>query len=332
MKTELLKNAPHAFQALHSILGFDFCKPYGIAHLSGPYTGNKAMKTAAAGGWKYGDTLAILTRNPASALYDRKYKLVTLETGGNVEIEYRPWQYYLDWFSTKGDFHTVRKAEKADTFIIWQAREYINKPVEKKPDLSARFVFVKADYCSWKGQTNVTRLELKRTDAAGEKYTHKYMAGNAYYASALLPIPASPAECIDKSGYLLRERRAECIDKSGYLLRERRAELHRKADALRAEREKAAADAEDNAGRVQELSALLDARRAELVQALTAADTADALETVGKALVGFGFSGLAEAAHKLERFKDKAERKAFASIAARDEEYNRILQALTKEG
>lgn len=315
MKTELLKSAPHAFQALHAVLGFDFCKSCGIAHLSGPYTVGKVQKTAAAGGYKAGDVLAVLTRDEARWQYGSwEYFLATVDAAGDVDIDYRPYAFDLDWFSSKLDFHAVRKAEKADTYIIWQAREFINKPVKKKPDLSARFVFVKAGYCWHNERRYVDRLTLKRTDASGEKYEHECPGYRVYTGTREATDPA------------------ECIDKSGYLLQERRANLYYRAARLKQQREKAAADAEDNAGRVQELAALLAARRAELVQALAAADTADALEKVGRALVGFGFSGLADAAHRLERFKDRAARKAFASIAARDEEYDRILQALAKEG
>ena len=317
MEKSLLNSAPHAFQALHTVLGFDFCAPYGIAHIDGSYTVNRIIKTAEAGGYKYGDVIAVLTRGKSRWKYSSSFSLATV-AAGRVDIDYKtPWGSDIDWFINKKSFESVRKAAYADTWVIWQARELLKKPVKKEPDLTARFEVDRVNYTWCNNRKCISSLTLKRTDASREKVEHGYMLGVYHLDRVTVSSPTDPAECIDKSGYLIYERRIDLI---------------RRAGKLRAERAKAAADAEDNTGRIETLTALLARRRAELVQALAAADTIDRLEDVGKAIAGWTNVGLLSCARDVERFRDRVERKAFNSVAARDQMYNDILKNLKKEG
>lgn len=121
----------------------------------------------------------------------------------------------------------------------------------------------------------------------------------------------------------------DLIDKSGYLLRERREDLKRRAAALRAEREKAAFLAADNSAKVEELRGMIEARKNELVRQLQQATTAEAVREVEKALCSW--KGLGGIMGDFERFERNSAAKKYASIEEADRVYNGIKNALRGE-
>lgn len=314
----LLADNRDALRILHDVLGFDFESPFKAAKIEGKYTVNKILQTVAAQncGNTTGAIIAVLTRDNNPYRNNKDLNLCTVTAAG-IKIDYKiPWygnrRRTIDNFYTKKSFEEIRKTEKAETFIIWQDRQYIKKPVEKPVDLSARFKYVSHYYCysaSMK-EKYVNRVELRKTDEKGSKYTFEVI-GRVFYAGSNYPTEIN-----------------QVIDKSGYLLRDRRANLKRRAAALKAEHEKAAYNATENGGKVQELQTLIIARKAQIVKQLDAAQTSAEFEAVEKALARWrGFAGIVA---DFERFKEKTENKSYTSCAASDQAYNAIKAALSK--
>lgn len=306
-----------ALQDLHTVCGFDFCAPFGVYQIKGRYTVKQVEKIVAVDGYNTGNAvIAVCTRDTSRAAYGWScdFQLVTIKRGGGFEIDYKtPYHHKgrgLDTFYTKGSFEEVRKLDNAETVIFAQHTEHIKKPVKMPVDLSGRFKLLQFDFCTFPATKKryVNRLRLQRTDASGQKFDHEII-GRVFYSGAPY------AESVD-----------QVIDKSGYLLQAGRDELKRRAAALRAEREKAAFVASDNADKVKELEKRITARKAETVKALEAATTAAELEAVEKSLARWrGFAGIVA---DFERFREKVEKKSFASVAACLTAYNDILKRL----
>ena len=119
------------------------------------------------------------------------------------------------------------------------------------------------------------------------------------------------------------------IDKSGYLLAERRDDLRRRAAALRAEREKAAYMAADNSAEVEELRGMIEARKKEIVQQLQEATTAAELKEVETALSSW--RGLGCIVSDFERFERNTAAKKYGSNEESERIYNGIKERLEKK-
>lgn len=127
-----------ALRALHEQIGFDFEKPFACIALDGNFTMKKIQKEIAAAGYTSSDTVALLTHTPHQ-LHRRGLYLVRVD-GEKIDIDFRCIKHNVCNFYTKGDFESVRKNPNAETFIIVQHPEYINKIDAEKPvDKSARY-------------------------------------------------------------------------------------------------------------------------------------------------------------------------------------------------
>lgn len=315
MVNNLLKIAPNALRDLHDVLGMDFCAPYGVEYTRGNYTVNKVAKMAAMNGYGPGDLLVILTRNANKCWYSQTFKLVTVEDDGKIEIDYRiPYRAGgggLDTYFRKGDFESDRKSEKAESYILWQRREYLKIPDKKSIDKTARYKLIKADY--WYANADykyIHRLTLKQIGEQGKQLSYKI---DRYSVDNCKRIPETESDVIDKSGYFVDERRAEL--------------KHRVAE-IRAEREKAAFNATDNADKVTDIANRIAARKAELIQQLTDANTSAELDKVGQKLIKF--RGLAWTMYEFEVFRERVANKTFKSISDCDYDYHYILARLEK--
>ena len=146
-KKNLLAVHPLALRGLHNIFGFDFQAPHEILYLTGNYTVKKIEKMAEAAGYDTSAALVLLTRsNDGRRSWNRDFSVVEIK-GGRVDVDFsarvRASFHYqaipFDYFYSKGSFEDVRKDEKAETYIILQAAEYLKKPEEKTVDYSQRF-------------------------------------------------------------------------------------------------------------------------------------------------------------------------------------------------
>lgn len=303
----LLADSRNAFRGLHLVLGMDFEAPYGIERIKGRYTANQVVKTATAGGYVPGDLLVILTADRSRPHGWNAFRLATVTAAGGVEIDYKvPWvRDGIDNFCAKRYFEEVRKSPEAETFILWQGRQYLKKPAEKVVELVGRFDVVSAQYGSYNGQRYVDSIELRRRDSKGEKFRRE-IVGRVYYAGKKYPATLE-----------------DVFDQSGYYVRARRKDLKRRAAALRAEREKAAFEASDNTDKVLELEKRIRARKAEILRALEAAETAEEIAAVSESLARW--KGLAGVVSDFNRFRANVAGKVYKSIADCERAYNDIL-------
>jgi len=237
----LLSVHPDSFRALRAAYGFDFEKPFQIAHNDGKISMSGMEKLVDDCGQK----IAIIRDKDNRYCSRDKFHLIQLCGGGTFEIEVPKiiYHYTLDHYYRKADVHEARKSAGFECYVIGQKSEYIQPKTEKPFDLSGRFS-VSAD-----------RWEIKLSD---------YFTGRQY-----------------KSVRTSAAKVEELIDKSGYLLQGRREELRRRAANLRRERAKTAYIAQENGGKVEELRRLIEEKRRQIVKALESAKTSDDLKKIG---------------------------------------------------
>lgn len=320
-KRELLSVHPHALRGLHNIYGFDFQQPHTVLYMAGNYTVKKIEKAAAAAGYGTDAEIVLLTRSNGRRAWNRDFSVVEIRNG-KAETDFSDavrasFNYQLipfDYFYCKGSFEEVRKDADAETYVFIQKREFLKKPEKKPVDFSQRFHLAQVRY-SWTSNGSkkyVSSLELYETTTDGKRKI-EYGERSRYYAAFSNR----------------QEDTGELIDKSGYLLQERREDLKRRAAKLRAERAKAAFMAADNSAKVEELRGMIEARKNELVQQLQQATTAEAVREVEKALCTW--KGLGGIMSDFERFERNSAAKKYASIEEADKVYNGIKNALRGE-
>ena len=316
IKTLLTVNN-HGLQDLHTVLGLDFCAPFDAWTINGKFTLNQITNEASKRGYNCRNSvIAVCTRDKSRARYGWScdFNIATVD-GGKLEIEYRT-PYHdsgrgLDTFTAKKCFEEIRKSKDAETVVFVQDKANLKRPTERKLDVFGRYKLLKFDYCynTSVNKKYVNRLYLQEIEASGQRFSHEII-GRVFYGG--FPY----AETID-----------QVIDKSGYMLEARRNDLKRRAAALKKEREKAAFVASDNGAKIEELQALIVARKAEIVKALEAATTAAELKSVYDSLSTWkGFTG---AVSDFERLKERDASKEYSSIKAFTEAYTAIYNALT---
>ena len=312
---KLLSVDVHAMQDLHSVLHFDFNKPYFSMYIKGKFTVNQINKIAVENGFKLEQsTIALCIKND-SKLWMRDYALVTLY-GNTVIIEYRmPYHSKgrgLDYFYRKSDFEEARKNSESDTFVFIQSNENKTKLVKKQRDYTERFKLINYDHCRTRDNKEyINRIYLMETFSNGLKFQYDNIGQIIY------------------TGKNYEQDINNIIDKSGYFVKFRREELKRRAAALKAEREKAKYRIVDNSAQLEELKTLIQARKLAIIEELKKAETSLELRNIEKMLAYFrGFSGIVA---DYETFKEKTENKQYSSIEASDRIYNNIKERLTRE-
>ena len=317
-KKALLAINPHALQGLHYLIGYDFQQTHAIARIQGHFTVNSALK--AIGGANHENVVALLVTDHGKS-YLNMLKLVTVDHTGKIGIEHNGgYRFDLDNIHMKGIFDDIRKSDRAECFIICQRSEYVKKPQKKPFDTSARYEYIpgKDSKCGdGHGNHWIDRITVRALDGSNTRH-EVTKDGNKYRFSTV--VYRRPNETRPKS-------HLEIIDKSGYILPKRRADLLRRADQLRKERAKAAYQATDNAAKVEELRAIVEARKAEFAAAIASATNAEALRTATHKLC-FNFIWTMS---EFERFADKTARHDYMSIDAAENAYNAIKSELEKE-
>lgn len=316
-KKELISINPHALQGLHSLIGYDFQQPHTIAHIEGRFTVNGALK--AVGGADRENVVTLLAMDHSRSYLDR-LNLITVDSLGRIDIDHKGgYKFGLDNVCTKGTFEDIRKSDRAECFIICQRSEYVEKPQEKPFDTSARYEYTpgKDSRCGdGHGASWLDRITVRALDGSNDRHEvtkdgHKYHFSNIVYRRPNENRPQSHTEIIDKSGYLLPERRAD---------------LQRRADQLRKDRAKAAYQATDNAAKVEELRAMVEAKKAEFASVIASATDSETLRTAAHELY-FKFMWTMS---EYERFADKTARRDYVSIHAAESAYNHIKEELGK--
>ena len=317
-KKALLTIAPHALQGLHSLIGYDFQRPHTIAHIDGRFTVNGALK--AISGADRENVVALLCMDHGRSHLDR-LNLVTVDHLGRIDIDTKGgYRFGLDNVCTKGTFEDIRKSDRAECFIICQRSEYVKRPQEKPFNTSARYEYIPGQYerCgdghgnSWIDKITVRALDGSNARHEVTKDGHKYHFSTVVYRRPNESRPQSYLEIIDRSGYLLPERRAN---------------LRCRADMLRKERAKAKYLATDNTAKVEQLRAMVEAKKAEFATAIASATDSESIRTIAHELYYKFMWTMSE----FEQFANKTARRDYVSIDAAESAYNAIKNKLEKE-
>lgn len=289
MKNELLTMNPKALQFLHHARGFDFCKPYEIHRIDGRFTFNQVKKLI-----PEGHAAALLVCWDDSTLrYVRTDELifVTLTDSGfdadkHDFVDYWKYRgirnevYSIDYEIGKSTFEERRKKAARHCFVIHQLREYMEIPMRGVPiDDNTRYTF----------RVSCSDLYIKRRDYNDSEFQY-----NKY--DSFCRKKTAPADCIDKSGYLIDRRRAD---------------LYRRAAALKAQRAKAAADVADYTDIYNELCADLKRNREQLAAAVLDPDGYENMSQYARRCYDLG-----HAQDYLDSYVERVKNKTFKSPAA----------------
>lgn len=221
MTNQLLSENRKALQFLNHAKGFDFEKPYNIVRKVGRFTSRTVAACV-----PNGHTAAMLLKPTESRR--RSYTSLYYVELGSAGTFYplckdgvKYWSYPgIDYLFSKGDFEDIRKNETDCIYIITQAPEHLKPRKESSLDLSSR---------------------LDMTDARKWGDGH----GNTYIGSVYLKSRQHNMQPVEYKTDRKPATVADVIDKSGYLVCTRRADLKRRAYLLRADRARAAAAAAD---------------------------------------------------------------------------------------
>lgn len=293
-------------RALHDVFGIDYNKPFFAACISGPATVNKLEKLITAAGMdpRNAENIVLIQDHTNRARRNDWY-CVTLDGRGGFDIDNRDnyWRNGstrrgagFDWYCKKADFNEDRKRNTAEIIIISQHAEHLHKPAEKTIDPAERYKVIDKTLCGYADRKEhfISRVKLQRTTDQGSTFEIGN-TGRVIYRGQFEP------RTLD-----------EVIDKSGYLVRDRRQEWKRRARALRAERDREAANAADYSNELYELDRLFQAKKAEAAAAILAANTYSEMSAAGAMIEDYK-TGLKWTAHDIERVKDAAENKKFTS-------------------
>ena len=230
---ELLSYNKNYLCGLHACIGLDFCKDMYTFSISGKFTINSVLKTAAAAGFTPEKDLIVINTLPLEGYYSRfRFMAAIIDDSGKLDIEVNHCGYNngvfvnIETFYTKQQFNDIRKKENK-TIVICQNREFLHDPIRYKKDnnidLNQRFKLLSAPvHESYiKKIPRINTLNLQLLDCNGLEY-----------------------QCdVSKQETAIQ---SDLIDKSGYLLFNRREQLRRRADEIKAEKEKKAYSATDN--------------------------------------------------------------------------------------
>lgn len=328
LKSNTFGHTRNLMRALNAVFGFDFCAPYHVAEINGKYTVNKIRKAVEAVAPLYAvnryafRVVALCSVDRPTYYAGRLYAVEITPNGFDVDRARGVNQSRFsssnsfDYCYKKAQFDELRKEESARCFVVVQASEHL-RPVQVKswrcsdlvkPD--ERYDLEKVNYFCYEvgGASYIGGLDMRTRTASGELI--RYEAPHHGKHDAI------PAENV-----------GEVIDKSGYLLQERRADLKRRADQARAEKARAAYQETDNREKVETLRTIIGAKRHALAYELEHAETAEAVTTLYKKLRNYG-DGFARIVEDFDRFEARTNAKSYPSIEASEKAYSDILARL----
>lgn len=220
---ELLKDRPQAFRQLHKLYGFDFESDFIYYEHNGNFTVNAMIKNASN---KAGaqlnpiDYKMVLLVKPFLRWGEQNtntWYLVDIEENNKPSADvgniYRKSGIYdgLDYFFTLQDFNDERKNKKVKAVLIAQKGTLLKPEKVNFIDYGERYAVADVRIASYKGEIYISSVEIK--DGNGKKTALRRYERDI--------------KTVD-----------DLIDKSGYIVGERRKYLKRRAEALRAERKK----------------------------------------------------------------------------------------------
>lgn len=303
----LLTKNKKALQFLHAAQGFDFEAEHIVKAIEGRFTYNSVIKEIEKE--VSGEYTAAVLVDPISTYRweSLHYAAMTWGKFQPLRVQGLPyWNYNIDYFFGIGDFEETRKKKTNRVYIIAQKTELLNPAkTNKGTDLSQRFRYVPSNHekC-WDryGNSYINRVQLMKLDGSAEEF--EYNTNATHYTGDNKP-----------------ETIADVIDKSGYLIINRRRELKAAAKRLKADRERAAAISADFSKEEQKARDGIAAAKKYIADAITAADS---WESGRKA---------ARAAHELQYVLNDFEKLhtwTFSSITAKQDHFNKMADRIQK--
>ena len=304
---DLNKQAPMLMRALHNTFHYDFNQPYGFYHIDGRFT----IKQLEPYMLDKAETVILIRVKPNKHIYDiwqsDRLNLVRYNPheNGGYQIECcrargAGWSESFDYFVRKGDFDTMRKSDLTDAWLLTQEcanMHYSKNCCEIEFDPADRF------------KVTTSRNKVKLTEDAFVRYC------------VFIPYGYN-GKCSDPLDYDYYDTTiSEYIDKSGYIIRNKRAELMRKVRALKAQKAKEEYLKTDNSDKITTLERLIDRYKAKLSEQLLAITDHDECYNIERQV---GWCGLRSVYEDFDEFKKNTEKKLFDSIAESDALYDRI--------
>lgn len=304
----------NAMKSLHDVFGYDFMRFFEVLRFDGKITVNKIRKAAEACGFTPANSVIVaLMTDTAAHSYHRGDLTAARITASGIDIDFRaPYKdgrRGFDHFITKSSFDDLRKIDSALTFVVCQRSEYL-QPTKKQPaNMNQRFRFSpdKVRRCGdGRGNTWHSGIWSLTETERNNKFDYEVPRYSNIRPATLTDI----------------------IDKSGYLLVDRRRELKRRADQARKEHEKAAYMARnDSAERLLTLANMVNALHDKLTIRLATATTSEALEAISNQLCSWR-GGFDQVVRDFERFQERTKNRAYASPAEYDAAYNNLVSLI----
>ena len=225
---ELLKDNPKVLQFLHDFRGFDFCKPFEVVKNYGTFTVNSIKKAIGKSSF-YGLNITILLKREGERTNNLYIAYITenekLRGYANKDVLYfDAYERKIETTDSVEDFEHIRKKETEYIYIIYQTEKYrmtaLPKPYKVyKIDTARRYKLIKArsTYYGAKAVIGISSIEIKDTTTNSGPLLYDFPVMTKH-------VPKTTKEIIDKSGYIIIDRRND---------------LRQRAAARRAEKEKA---------------------------------------------------------------------------------------------
>lgn len=303
MTKQLLSENRKALQFLNHAKGFDFEKPYNIVCKVGRFTSRTVAACV-----PEGHAAAMLLKPTESRR--RSYSVLYYVELGSAGTFYplrkdgvKYWNYPgIDYLFSRGDFEDIRKNETDCIYIITQAPEHLKPRKESSINLSARLNMTEARRCGdGRGNTYIGSVYLKSRQHNMRPIEYKTDRK-----------PATVADVIDKSGYMICTRRAD---------------LKRRANLLRADRARAAAAAADFTAEAAEIVREMENAKKALSGAVLDAQVSGDFYAISERA-----RNLRIAADYLDRYNRWKATSKYQSVASIKEDLNAAREYIRKAG
>lgn len=293
----ILKIDKYALKDLHAVFGFDFTQDLFIFEYNKNFTTNQILQEIQR---KYNTACKIVVLVKNSWNKDNYY-IFELSTFGTVNNDFRFYNRHIDTGYKKALYDENRKKPDAHAIILCQKMDLLRLPKEKKFDTSERYKIL--DFMgvsdgkgnSWK----YNRLTLKDPTTGKKIYYTAHQRTNNL---------------------------TDIIDKSGYLLEDKRSDYTQKVKKLRYERQHADYIKTDNTTILNALQALFNDTKSKLIDDMQKATTAHQIQAISAKFASF--HGLAYYARDLEILTRKDTEKSYSNTTQFLNEYNDIKQGL----
>lgn len=296
---QLLRRSKEILKALHEIIGMDFCKPYTIVRVDGPFTVNKLMKAAESANDLDHSVIAGLLYGGA----DCEPYLFTLSSGGNLTVDLR-YHDCFDHFCTKGEFHKYRAYKENTTYLVIQNDAFIK--TERTPYCS----------CADHADRNV-------------RYVPTHPDGYLNYDSTMdvtMPHRGGKTARVAVPQFRAKADKKPLFDKNGYPLWIQRNEQESKLRQLKTERAANEVAKADFTSMIAQMETRISEVKALLCNVLEKACTSKEVSDIGFSI----WHEYARAVDWYQNFREYAKNHTFGSVDRANDIYATVIKYCDK--